>query len=306
MRHKINNETTSNLTVQEAGNEWIQSCKTRGLSLHTIDCYTKALSSLTGANKGQIMGNLKHSDINKIMDDMREQGQGGSTIALRATIYKTFARWANNQGYSNINTDGIYIPKRRTPKITILKDSDIRNMVNGFDIETIEGLRDRAIVSLLADSGLRVSELVTLNRDSIPTEVSKNKMGRISVVGKGEKVATIYYSPQTHRYIEEYLSHRTDDNEALFASIRTTDKQWVRIGREAIYLMVRKIGEQAGVKGRVTPHTLRHYTAMRYMRKNINLKLVKDIMRHESLLTTQRYLQYESSDIEDVARGVMG
>ena len=220
--------------------EYLISCEDRGLSQNSVLMYTHAMNRFTEYIQVEYIEDLDHHCINSCIGKMRIQGLSMSSIRYFMTIYKCFASWLNKQEYANIRIALLESVKHTTHKRVILSDREVKNILNSFDISTIEGLRDRAIVSFLATSGLRVSELCSLNREDIPQEALLKRVSRITVRGKGGKNETIFLTMHTYNYIQEYLHRCTEKNRALFLSKNTKTMKWNRMSRTAIYNMVEK------------------------------------------------------------------
>jgi site-specific recombinase XerD len=145
-------------------------------------------------------------------------------------------------------------------------------------LHSIFNTRDLAIVRLLYASGLRVSELIHLDRDSI----EGNSIRVLS--GKGKKERVVYIDDGTLSLIDSYISERTDDDPALFVNQRGT-----RLTDRYVEILVKRHAQRAGIKKRVTPHTLRHTFATHLLQNKANIMVIKDLLGHASLSTTQIY-----------------
>jgi len=151
-------------------------------------------------------------------------------------------------------------------------------------------VRDRAIIELLLSSGIRVSELVGLNKEDINWAEKE-----FTVIGKGNKQRFAYFSEQAGFYIQKYLEGRTDNNEALFV---TNNSPYDRFGKTGVETFVRELGKNAGVTGRAHPHRFRHTFATNALNKGVPLEQVQQLLGHEQLDTTLIYAKVAREDVK--------
>lgn len=152
--------------------------------------------------------------------------------------------------------------------------------------------RDKAILELLFSTGLRVSELVALNRDSL--DLSRDEF---SVRGKGEKVRLVFLSPNAKTAIKMYLTKRGDIEEALFIN---TKKEPARLTPRQIQRLIRFYAAKAGIAKKVTPHTLRHFFATDLLINGADLRSVQALLGHSSISTTQVYTHLTDKTLREV------
>ena len=155
-------------------------------------------------------------------------------------------------------------------------------------------LRDKAILELLFSTGLRVSELAALNRDSL--DLARDEF---SVRGKGEKVRLVFLSPNAKHALKTYLTKRDDIEEALFAN---TKKEPARLTTRQIQRLIRFYAAKAGIAKKVTPHTLRHFFATDLLMNGADLRSVQALLGHSSISTTQIYTHLTDKALRDVHR----
>ncbi len=169
--------------------------------------------------------------------------------------------------------DKIQLPKVEKALPTFLNFGEIEQLLN-----SIYNKRDLSIIRLLYASGLRVSELVHLDQGSIEGTVIRVKSGK----GKKDRIA--YVDEGTLTLIQEYLQGRKDENSALFVNRRGK-----RLTDRYIEIIVKRYAKIAGIKKKVTPHTLRHTFATHLLQNRANIVVIKDLLGHASLSTTQIY-----------------
>lgn len=169
----------------------------------------------------------------------------------------------------------------------------IKETFTDEDLETIRencrNQRDLAVVDLLASTGMRVGELVKLNR----TDVNLNERECI-VLGKGNKQRMVYFDARAKLHLEDYLRHRSDDNPALFV---TLDNPHDRLTIGAIELRLRKLGEQLEMQ-RVHPHKFRRTLATYAIEKGMPIEQVQKLLGHAKIDTTMHYAMVNQSNVK--------
>ncbi|MFH0831239.1 MAG: tyrosine-type recombinase/integrase [Parcubacteria group bacterium] len=191
----------------------------------------------------------------------------------------------------------------RYKNIKYLTLEQLRCLFAAPDVKTIQGLRDRAIIEALFSSGLRISELTSLNVRQVPARFSTTTPTEITVSGKGGRVRPIYLSPRAMQWIKNYLDKRGDDDPALFIrhnKIRSTKSR--RLTVRAIEAALEQYSIKAGLPYRVTPHVLRHTFATDLLNKGVDSRTVQEFLGHANLATTQMYLHVTNVKLKDVHR----
>ena len=170
---------------------------------------------------------------------------------------------------------------RKDPVLpAFLTAEEVDKMIASTDI-----IRTKFIISILYASGIRVSELVQLNRDTI-------KDGVFTVIGKGRKPRICFLDARSRVYMEKYLSSRKDRLDALIIT-----KDGTRASASTIQLVIRNATEKAGLQKKVSPHTLRHSFATNYIGNGGNIRHLADLLGHASLNTTAHYTHIVNNDL---------
>ncbi len=162
-------------------------------------------------------------------------------------------------------------------------------------------LRDDAIVEMLFSTGLRISELVALNRENVNL-----KTREFSVIGKGKKVRLVFLTVQARDLLEKYLDTRTDNYAPLFLNSRFRGNplekkgECRRLSRTSIEIMIRDRGRKAGITRPVTPHVLRHTFATTLLRNGADLRSVQEMLGHANISTTQIYTHVANADLKRI------
>lgn len=218
-------------------------------------------------------------------------------IALRA-----FLRFLSQKDIKTLPADRINLPKIESREISFLNPEEIERLFNAPKINTLRGLRDRAILETLFSTGLRISELVGLDRDKINL-----KRDEFSIKGKGGKIRLVFLSEGAKEWIQKYLALRHDEFKPLF--LRHERRKTAKPGRltiRTIQRMIRKYATTAGITKKVTPHTLRHSYATDLLMAGADLRSVQTLLGHSSITTTQIYTHITNQQLHDVYKAFHG
>ncbi len=216
-------------------------------------------------------------------------------IALRG-----FLRYLMRRDIQSMSPDKIELPKVHRKQVTFLHYDEITRLIEQIDYSDEVGLRDRAIVELLFSSGLRVSELVNLNKDHINTARRE-----FMVRGKGQKDRPVFISKSAADWVEQYLDARHDSLIPLFLSYSknatpSTDGDFRRLSARSIQRLVQKYARLAGITKHVSPHTMRHSFATDLLMNGADIRSVQSMLGHSSIATTQIYTHVTDAHLKDV------
>jgi site-specific recombinase XerD len=175
----------------------------------------------------------------------------------------------------------IILPRRKTPKVEYLTNAEIHAIRESVDTFRMAGARLRALFESLLSTGMRISELLSLNRDSIDFDRKE-----AVIVGKGRKTRTVFFSDDAVRWLRRYLARRDDTNPALFVTYGDSPS---RLSRGDIPRFLKAAGKLAGLKKRITPHLLRHTFCTNLRNNGADLSLIKELAGHQDIQTTVRY-----------------
>jgi integrase/recombinase XerD len=274
----------SNEVLLEA---FLSSLRLKNNSQNTINGYRVDVSKMFGKIDKHCL-QIDSKDLNLYFLGMSSKAP--KTVARSMAAVRSFYRWLKKNDYlKEIPIDKLETPKmpKRLPKY--LTDEEVRKV-----IDVIKSHRNKTIVMLLYSSGMRISELWSLNRDTIDF---KNKQMRI--VGKGNKERTAFLNEETKEMLEKYLASRIDDNPALFVNCNAE-----RLGRREIQKFMKKAGLDAGLKKPVTPHKMRHSFGSRMVQNGAPIQVVQQCLGHNDIATTQIYSFLDNKTISDGYRSV--
>ena len=229
-------------------------------------------------------------------EDLQTITQAYHLIALRG-----FFKYLSRRDIKSLDPNLIDLPHIIRKQVTFLHYDEVEDMLEQIVTSTESGLRDRAIIELLYSGGLRVSELVGLNRDSI------NLARREFVVrGKGSKDRPIFISEACADRVAEYLDARTDSLPALFLNnsrnqqTPTTNGDFRRITARSVERIVEKYARLAGITKHVSPHTLRHSFATDLLMNGADLRSVQSLLGHADVSTTQVYTHVTDAHLREI------
>lgn len=228
-------------------------------------------------------------------DELATITQSFHLIALRG-----FLGYLSKRDIESLAPSKIELPKVARKQVTFLHYDEVRRMIEEIDISSEQGLRDRAIVELLFSSGLRVSELVNLNRDHINT-----KRREFMVRGKGQKDRPVFISQVAADWVNRYLDARQDSLVPLFISYSrnlppSTSGDYRRLNARSIQRMVTKYAKLAGITKHVSPHTMRHSYATDLLMNGADLRSVQSMLGHSNIATTQIYTHVTDAHLKEV------
>ena len=198
-------------------------------------------------------------------------------------------------------------------KIALPKDVKAEKTVKFLNLEQIErlllapntknpiGLRDRAILETLFSTGLRIAELVALNREQF-LNIKDKKDLELSIIGKGDYPRTVYFSERALSWLKKYLETRKDKDKALFIQYMRQKLADRRLMARSIQRLVKKYAILAGVPIFTTPHTLRHSYATDLLTQGVDLRAIQEFLGHRSITSTQIYTHVTNKRLRDIHR----
>lgn len=287
----------------------------KGRSTKTIENYGLYLSRfidlITEDFEGQEM--IKSSDItpevlrrfrlklNRFSDNQNKERLSALTQSYHLIALRGFFKYLAKRGIKSLDPSLIDLPRAAKKQVTFLHFDEIERLLAEIPLDTESGLRDRAIIELLFSGGLRVSELCSLNRDSINLERRE-----FMVRGKGKKDRPIFIDKSTAECIEDYLNMRTDTLPALFLNnsanqqIPSTSGDFRRLTPRSIERIVQKYTRLAGITKHVTPHTMRHSFATDLLMNGADIRSVQSLLGHANISTTQIYTHITDPHLKEV------
>jgi site-specific recombinase XerD len=219
-------------------------------------------------------------------------------IALRALL-----SFFSDKDIISLPADKIKLSKDANKENTIkfLSLEQIEKLLLAPDVEKLSGLRDRAILESLFSSGLRIAELVALNKEQFKSLENKKDL-ELSIVGKGNHPRTVYFSERALDWVKKYLKTRGDEDKALFTNYRSRRSSEGRLTPRSIERIVKKYATLANIPFFTTPHTLRHSYATDLLGQGVDLRTIQEFLGHKNIATTQIYTHVTNKRLRDVHR----
>lgn len=226
--------------------------------------------------------------------------QNYHVIALRA-----FLKYCVKQDWESLEPEKVELSKTPDRTVEYLDREELEMLFRAIDTSKITGVRNRAILELLYSTGLRISELVSLNRDQVNLD-----RGEFQIRGKGQKVRIVFLSDRAKEWIKEYMAMRDDNFDPLFLNHRrprNTKKgdldlkgEHRRLTEYTIQEMVRTTATKAGIVKKVTPHVLRHSFATELLINGADIRSVQEMLGHASITTTQIYTHITNKKLKEI------
>jgi site-specific recombinase XerD len=226
--------------------------------------------------------------LNRLGTNVHDELQK-TTLNYHLIALRSFLKFCHKRGMECMAPDTIELSRTKRPQVTFLNEDELVRVFEQPDIATESGLRDRAILELLFSSGLRVSELVGLDREHINL-----KRREFMVRGKGQKDRPIFISVEAASWLQQYLDKRNDTVKPLFIRYggrKTIDRSgnFHRLTARSIQRLVAHYALLAGITKHVSPHTLRHSFATNLLMNGADLRSVQAMLGHSNISTTQIY-----------------
>ncbi|MFH1347414.1 MAG: site-specific tyrosine recombinase XerD [Candidatus Margulisiibacteriota bacterium] len=257
----------------------------RGYSENTAKSYNKDLSQFLKFAKNKKASEIDRDHIKSYLEYLYDEGYAVSSTERKLACLKSFFHYLVREGKMDADpTSDIKLPKKakRLPKA--LSISETIKLVSAPREKNQLALRDAALLEMLYATGMRASEAVGMNVSDINFSVSF-----VKCFGKGSKERIVPINKITLKAIQEYLGKARPkfpqkDKEALFL-----DKNGERLTRQGMWLVLKKYVKMTGVKGKTSPHTLRHSFATHLLEKGADLRSVQEMLGHADIATTQIY-----------------
>lgn len=222
-------------------------------------------------------------------DSLSVVTQSYHVIALRA-----FLRWLIRNDFNTLAPEKIDIPKAESRSIKFLSTEQVERLLSQPLPSSKIGLRDRSILEVLFSTGLRVGELVKLNRDQI--DLKRREFG---VIGKGGRSRVVFLSEATCKWLERYLVSREDKDKALFINY-SEGKASKRLTARSVQRLIKKYANKAKLPVDVTPHVMRHSFATDLLIAGADLRSVQEMLGHKNISTTQIYTHVTNRHLRNV------
>ncbi|MDF2928196.1 site-specific tyrosine recombinase XerD [Anaerospora sp.] len=272
----------------------------RGLAQNTLESYGRDLRQFQSYLQNSQMDILKDSSRNTILtylNNLQTKGRAVSTISRNLAAIKSFYQYLVRERYLEkdpaANLESPKLEKKLPKILTIAEVEELLKQPNAF---LPAGLRDKAMLELLYATGIRVSELISLNISDVNLD-----MGYIKCFGKGAKERIVPLGSIAAKCVQEYINKgrsklvRTYEESALFVNHHGN-----RLTRQGFWKIIKKYAQEANILREITPHTLRHSFATHLLENGADLRSVQEMLGHADISTTQIYTHVTKNRLKEV------
>ena len=266
----------------------------KGLSLQTWASYLEDFQAFFNYfSKKETTDDLSETDLYEFLKYELSVGHSVSTALRRLSSTRGFYLFLKKDGLYTGNIPDIETPKKPKHLPNCLSEDEVEALLNAPDLSTPSGLRDKAMLETMYSSGLRVSELLNLEKG----QVNLNK-GVITVFGKGAKERKVPIADYAVEYIRQYITEVRNKNENKGSKYLFLSKKGEPLSRVYFFKQVKKYSELAGITTNVSPHTLRHSFATHLLNHGAQLRIVQGMLGHTNIATTQIYTHVSSEKLK--------
>ena len=268
------------------------------VSLNTLQSYKRDLKQFEnylGTIEGKY-NELTNDGIKDYIKYMQEQGKKTSTISRGLAAIRSFYQYeTKNKQVEKDPTEGIQSPKIEKRVPSVLTSSEVALLLEQPKNVDLKGTRDKAMLEFAYATGMRVTEIISLNVEDINLETG------YATCRNGKKERTVPIGEMSLKALKDYILNArhtriTDDNEqALFVNVNGQ-----RLTRQGFWKIIKYYKEQAHIDKDITPHVLRHSFATHLLQNGADLKSIQTMLGHSDILSTQIYMQFQDESLKNV------
>ena len=263
----------------------------RGMSPNTVASYVRDVEGLLKAYEGYLPADIGTAEVEHYLSDRILKGLSKRSQARLLSSLRSFFNWCIDEGDLKDNPcDRIDAPKLGKYLPAVLSVEEVDAIMESVDLKAPTGLRDRAILEVLYGCGLRVSECTGLLLSHVHLDE-----GYVDVIGKGNKQRIIPLGEMAAGAIRNYLPVRPDPAARTYEDILFLNRFGRPLSRVSVFNLVKERAMAAGIHKEISPHTFRHSFATHLIEGGADLRIVQEMLGHESILTTEIYTHIDSS-----------
>ncbi len=287
----------------------------KGRSLKTVENYERYLARFLAFSKLKTPGEITDESIREYrlflnrQEGAKVQGARQETLKRKTQNYylialRAFLKYLGKRGIKSLSPERIELAKVAERSLDLISIEELERLMKAPTGNDIKALRDRAMLELLFSTGLRVSELCSLNRD---LDIGKDEF---SVRGKGEKIRVVFLSEDARKTLKVYLDKRADIDDSLFiqfgknAGAKENDS--LRLTPRSVERIVKRYAVKAGISKKVTPHVVRHSFATDLLQNGADIRSVQALLGHANIATTQVYTHVTDRHLREVHKNFHG
>ena len=231
-------------------------------------------------------------------ESLKKSTQNYYLIALRSLL-----TYFTEKDITSLPPEKVKLAREKEERqVRFLSLEQLEKFFAAPDTSKFRGLRDRAILESLFSTGLRIAELVNLNREQIKLPQNPSEELEVTITGKGGRIRTVYFSQRTLEWLTKYLKARTDNHDALFIAYASEKKKTNahRISPRTIQTMFKRSSIKAGIPLTTTPHVMRHSFATDLLAKGVDIRTLQEFLGHKSIAATQIYAHVTSKQLREI------
>lgn len=266
--------------------------------LETNDLETLLPHELAEEHIRKYRVSLSQSFNKSTKEPLKRSTQNYYLIALR-----NFLNYFTDRDVLSLPAEKIKLAKSKIDQraIKFLTLDQIKKLLEAPQTDSITGIRDRAILESLFSTGVRVAELVSLNKEQLKI-MPETKDLEIVIIGKGSRPRPVYFSPRAIKWLKKYLESRQDKEKALFVNYKGPKTAAKRLSSRSVESIVKKNALLAGVPIFTSPHTIRHSFATDLLNQGVDLRTIQEFLGHKNISTTQIYASVTSKKLRETHR----
>ena len=283
------------MNINDAKEQFLIYCIVeKGLQGQTVACYRDDLTMFIKSldNPEMDVRRLKNSDIEHFIITLSNDGKAVSTILRRISVIKNFYIYLVSENLLEANVELIDVPKKESYLPSVLSFEEIDLLLEQPDLNKPTGIRDKAMLELMYATGLRVSELLTIEKKNL--SLTKNL---IRIFGKGAKERFVPISEFAMDYLIKYINEVRNKSKFRDSKYIFINEKGKPLTRQFFWQQVKKYAESADIEVNVSPHTLRHCFATHLLENGAELLSVQKMLGHSNVATTQIYTHISSKRI---------
>ena len=278
----------------------------KGRSLKTVENYDRYLTRFLKQAKVTTASGITDNVLREFRLWLNRQPSPAGTLKKNTQNYylialRTFLKYLARQGVRSLSPERVELAKTSGRELELISPAELTRLLAAPSGGGEKALRDKALLELFFSTGLRVSELAGLNRDSV--DLARDEF---TVRGKGEKVRLVFLSADAKAAVKSYLRKRGDVEEALFVSMVKYGEAPTRLTSRSIERIVKEYAIKAGITGKVTPHIIRHSFATDLLQNGADIRSVQIMLGHANITTTQIYTHVTDRQLRDIHKKFHG
>jgi site-specific recombinase XerD len=289
----------------------------RGHSQLTIRNYEAYLNKFAEFAEEKGVKSVHQIDLNLIKKwrlALHRRGLSAKTLNYYMIAIRSFLKYLAKIDTKSLAPEKIELAETPEREVSFLEPEELKRLLEAYTGKNALELRNRAILEVLFSTGIRVSELTSLNRDQVNLE-----RGEFSILGKGGKRRVVFLSENATEWLQKYLKTRHDHDQALFSKLSVVSRRWPepdeirpqttdhklltntgRLTSRQLQRIVQGAAKRAGIVKQVTPHTIRHSYATDLLRAGADLRSVQNLLGHASVSSTQIYTHITDKHLREV------